>query len=381
MGISATVIPGFMLGSLFVIMGPALGYGEAGSGVLVASFFGASAFTSAPLGRWVDRRGPDVTLRVALIASAVLQTMIGLVGRSVASIAIMALFAGTANALCQVSGNVWIARNVREGRQGVAFALKQSSNPAASLVSGLAIPALAETFGWRAAFGAGVALAIIALIAMGSRADEQGPSTTTTDEPAHRRPSAVLVSLAVAAALSAAAAVTLGSFFVNSAVHSGVATGAAGVMLAVGSLIAIGSRLCAGAWADRRGGALLGLVAAMLSIGAVSYLVFIIGLPWAHIVGLPLAFGAGWAWPGVFNLSVVRAHPDEPGRATGITQSGTYVGASTGPLLFGIIAEHAGYSWAWMMASVLSLAAAASVLNARRVLVRSTGQPLPNIHL
>jgi len=368
-----------MLGSLFVIMGPELGYGEAGSGLLVAAFFGASAFTSAPLGRWVDRRGPDLTLRVALIASAALQTMIAVVGWSVISIAIMALFAGTANALCQVSGNVWIARNVSDGRQGLAFALKQSSNPAASLVSGLAIPGLAETFGWRAAFGAGVALALIALAALGSRADEQGPSRATSERGSNRRPSSVLVSLAVAAALSSAAAVTLGSFFVNSAVHAGVVKGTAGVMLAVGSLIAIMARLAAGSWADRRGGALLGLVAAMLAVGAVSYLVFTFGTPWAHVVGLPLAFGAGWAWPGVFNLSVVRAHPDEPGRATGITQSGTYVGASSGPLLFGLIAENAGYPWAWVLATGLSLAAAVAVLNARRVLVRSTGQRPPNI--
>src|SRR5262245_5275151 len=47
-GIAASVIPGFLLGSLFVSMGPELGYDEATSGLLVAAFFCASAFLSAP---------------------------------------------------------------------------------------------------------------------------------------------------------------------------------------------------------------------------------------------------------------------------------------------------------------------------------------------
>ena len=49
LGIAATISPGFMLGSLYVEMGPDLGYGEATSGALVAAFFGASAVLSAPV--------------------------------------------------------------------------------------------------------------------------------------------------------------------------------------------------------------------------------------------------------------------------------------------------------------------------------------------
>ena len=99
LGIAATISPGFMLGSLYVEMGPDLGFGEATSGALVAAFFGASAVLSAPLGRWVDRRGPAFTLRVALVGSAVLQAAIGVLGRSALLIGLLALVAGTANAL------------------------------------------------------------------------------------------------------------------------------------------------------------------------------------------------------------------------------------------------------------------------------------------
>ena len=55
----------------------------------------------------------------------------------------------------------------------------------------------------------------------------------------------------------------------------------------------------------------------------------------------PLAFATGWAWPGLFNLAVVRVNPSAPGAATGITQTGTYLGAVVGPVLFGVVAEHA----------------------------------------
>lgn len=370
-GIMATVIPGFLLGSLFVEIGPDLGYGVSVSGMVVASFFGASAFLSAPLGRWVDRRGPATTVRIALVASAAFQGLIAIGAQNAWSLALFASAAGAANALCQVSSNVWIARFVDPTRQGLAFAAKQSSMPAAALVSGLAIPAVALRLGWRWAFAIGIGFALVALILLGSLADEQGgDANEAVATPSRRR--GPLLWLALAAALSSGAAVTLGSFFVDSAVDVGLSKSGAGYLLAVGSLVSIGSRLTAGSLADRHRGDLLGVVAVMLSLGALSYLVLAWRAPMGHLLGLALAFGAGWAWPGVFNLSVVRAHPDGPGRATGITQSGTYVGAAAGPLVFGLLADNVSYPVAWFVASAIAVGAAASVLVARRSLRRDT---------
>jgi MFS family permease len=367
-GIVATVIPGFMLGSLFVEIGPDLNYGASVSGMVVASFFGASAFLSAPLGRWVDRRGPAATVRAALVSSAVLQGLLAVGARDAWSLAALASAAGAANALCQVSSNVWIARFVDPRRQGLAFAAKQSSMPAAALVAGLAIPVVALRVGWRWAFGIGVALAIVALGLLGSLADERSPARLRRNLEAPTGGRRSLVWLALAAALSSGAAVTLGSFFVDSAVDVGLTKSGAGYLLAVGSLVSIGSRLAAGSLADRREGDLLGVVAVMLSLGALSYLILTWRSPASHLLGLGLAFGAGWAWPGVFNLSVVRANPDGPGRATGITQSGTYVGAAGGPLVFGVLADRVSYPVAWCVAALIGAGAAVSVLLARRAL-------------
>ena len=379
LGIASTIIPGFMLGSLFVEIGPDLHYGRSVSGIVLASFFGASAFLSAPLGRWVDRRGPVFCLRLALVSSASLQAAIALGARVWGVLALIGAAAGGANALCQVSSNVWIARFVPPHRQGIAFAAKQSSMPAAALVSGLAIPALAVRFGWRWAFAAGITFAILSLGLLGSMDDERSSSSAGVSEERAEGSLRPLLWLAVAAGLSSAAAVTLGSFFVDSTVEVGLSKSTAGLMLALGSAISITSRLIAGTVADRRKGNLLGLVAAMLAAGAVSYLVFAWRVPASHWIGLSIAFGAGWAWLGVFNLAVVRANPNSPGRATGITQSGTYVGASMGPLIFGLLADHASYSAAWIVAAFIAIGASLAVLHARRSL-RSRGRRLASTH-
>ena len=99
--------------------------------------------------------------------------------------------------------------------------------------------------------------------------------------------------------------------------------------------------------------------------------------PWSYILATPLAFAAGWAWPGLFNLAIVRANPAAPGFATSVTQTGTYVGAGLGPLAFGLIVGHGGYSWAWLATSVAALLAATAVITGRsrlRALGLSTGR-------
>ena len=108
----------------------------------------------------------------------------------------------------------------------------------------------------------------------------------------------------------------------------------------------------------------------MLAVGAVALLGFGLRMPWAQWLALPGAYGIGWAWPGVFNLAVVRARPDEPGRATGVSQTGIYVGTTLGPLIFGPVSESLGYPLTWSTAAVLALISAAGMLAARRNLER-----------
>ncbi|HSP02283.1 MAG TPA: hypothetical protein VLR27_02210, partial [Acidimicrobiales bacterium] len=68
---------------------------------------------------------------------------------------------------------------------------------------------------------------------------------------------------------------------------------------------------------------------------------------------------------------VVRLNPTAPAAATGITQTGVYVGALTGPILFGGVFDSAGYGLGWLLAGVASALAAAGVVYGRSRVVAS----------
>jgi MFS family permease len=174
--------------------------------------------------------------------------------------------------------------------------------------------------------------------------------------------------LAVATALGAAAAGAVAGFTVTGGVDAGLDEAFAGWTLTVGSSIGITVRLLAGHRADQREGGHLRVVAAMLVGGSVALLLMAIGTPWSFLAGVAVAFGAGWGWPGLFNFSVVRHNPGAPAAATGITQTGTNIGAVLGPFLFGLVAEEIGFSTAWIIASTWYVAAALMMLLSRRAL-------------
>ncbi len=372
-GIVCAILPVFLLGSLSIEIRGELGYGEATGGLILAAFFAASALVSSRVGAVIDRVGPRQGLVVALGGIVILQLSIAVGGRHPAMLAVLAALSGICNATAQLSANVFIARDLPLRRQGVGFAVKQSAMPGAALVAGLMLPSIALTIGWRWVFvlGAALAAAAMALVRARLAVDEPRTRAAATDAAAEDPPPrGALGALAVAAAFSTAAAITLGGFFVESAIDAGISVSVAGVAFAAGSLVSIVVRLGVGVIADRRPGNQLGVVAAMIALGALTSVLFTWRSPTVQLIGVPLAFGAGWAWPGLFNLSVVRASPGFPGRATGITQTGTYVGGAVGPVLFGAIAESVGFSAAWWLAAALGLGASGAVLVGRAMLTR-----------
>jgi predicted MFS family arabinose efflux permease len=162
------------------------------------------------------------------------------------------------------------------------------------------------------------------------------------------------------------------TFLVSGAVESGLGEGVAGLLLTIGSALGIASRLANGVRADVRGRGHLRVVALMLLGGAAACAAFALSEPWSYILATPLAFAAGWAWPGLFNLAIVRANPQAPGFATSVTQTGTYVGAGVGPLAFGVLVGGAGYGWAWLATAGAAVLAAGAVVVGRARL-RSLG--------
>ncbi len=373
--IVAAILPVFLLGSLSIEIRADLGYQETTIGLILASFFAASALVSSRFGRWIDRVGPRTGLSAALTGTIAVQLAVAGLARTPLVLGLLSAVSGVCNATAQLSANVFIARDLPLRRQGIGFAVKQSAMPGAALVAGLTLPTIALNLGWRwvfvaASLLAGIALTLVRVRIPGETVSEGTSVNDTTGEAS--APRGALPALAVAAAFSTAAAITLGGFFVESSIDAGIDPGTAGLAFSAGSIISILVRLGVGAAADRHPGNLLGTVAAMIALGAITSILFTWRTPAVQLIGVPLAFGAGWAWPGLFNLSVVRASPGFPGRATGITQTGTYIGGAVGPILFGLVAERGSYSAAWWLAAALGASATVAVLVGRAALTRGS---------
>lgn len=345
-----TVLPVWLVGALGVQLMTSLAFSASGLGGGVAIFFAASALTSVPAGRLVERLTLRHSLSLAAALASVCMFGVGRLATSWHHLVAFLIIGGIANAVGQPAANRALSHRVPRGRQGLAFGIKQAAAPVATLLAGLAVPLIALTIGWRYAFGAAAGLAT-ALAVGGLKGDGEGRFASATNA---RHPLRVgrLTLLACAGGLGTAAANSFVTFIVVSAVDSGTAPQAAGLILAGGSVIGISARIAVGWLADSFRGAHLMTVAGMMAVGAIGLaLLSNMSEPAFLLVGTVLAFGAGFAWNGLFTFAVVRQNREAPAAATGVTQAGLYLGGGLGPLGFGLVAERTSFSAAWASAA------------------------------
>jgi predicted MFS family arabinose efflux permease len=174
-----------------------------------------------------------------------------------------------------------------------------------------------------------------------------------------------LLLAAIAAGLGTTAASGVGIFLTDSAVAMGMTPAAAGLLLALGSVAGIVARVGAGVLADRKGGPQFHLIAAMLAVGAVTMALGGTGNDVLLLLGTVGAFIGGWAWTGIFFLSLVRTNPDRPGAVAGIGTAGLGVGNAAGPLLFGVVAQSLSFGAAWLAAGIVAGLASLLMTSAR----------------
>lgn len=363
-GLVLAALPVFLVGGLAVQIRAELGFGEAALGAALAGAFLIGA-CAAPLGgRLADRVGA----RAAVCAGSTL-SVVGLVGiagaaRSWAQVAAMLALCGLAMAITDPGLAILVARAVPVTRQGLAFGVKEASVPIATLVAGLAVPAIALTLGWRWAFTVGL-LPLAGLALLLPRVDlarRTGPTPVGTAEAgavaAEEPPPAALMLVTVAAALGLGAASGVGVFLTESAVAMGLSPARAGLLLAAGSAAGIVTRIATGVLADRDGGEQLGVISWMLVVGAATMTVAASGTGPLLVVGTIGTFAAGWGWSGLLFFSLVRAFPASPGAAAGRGLAGLAAGNALGPLLFGVAAQTVSFAAAWAGAAAIAAVAA-----------------------
>src|SRR5829696_3748489 len=208
---SATVLPGFLIGSLALQIRADLGVSVGAVATGVTVFFAAGAVGAGPGGRLAERAGALRTIRLCVIATAVLLLAAAVLVQSLAVLLLLLAVAGIANAICQPAINLFMADQVPRDRQGIAFGIKQSAIPTAVLVSGLALPALALPLGWRATFAI-CAVAVLAIATIVGRATLG--FSAPPDRPPPPRPSRKLVVTAIGAAIASAGPNSLGAYLV-----------------------------------------------------------------------------------------------------------------------------------------------------------------------
>lgn len=373
----AAVLPVFLFGGLSALIARDLPVGPTTIGLATAAYFGAAAASSIPAGRLTERIGERRGLLLGLGLAAISLTGLGLATTAVWHVIGWLILGGVGNGMVQPAANLLLSRRVPIRTQGLAFGTKQAAIPIATLSAGAAVPLIGLTVGWRWAFVLGAVLAAPiawtllrpARTGSGRRRRGSAERSAGTRAATARTPGRVslrgrrLLSVSIGGACGAAAANSLGAFHVSTLIDGGVPVATAGALLSLGSVAAVLTRLAVGWSADRVAVDQLRVCLAMLTLGAVGYLALSsAGSTLTFAFASVVAFAAGWGWPGLLHLAVVRENPDAPAAASGATQTGLYVGGVVGPALFGLVAGSLGFPFAWRATGVVALLGALTLL-------------------
>ena len=358
----ASVLPLFLTGAMAVQIGRSMSVAPTTLALLATGFALANVAASAALGRRVGVWGVRVSLRISAMGTAAALAAAAL-SPTVLWLALASVLGGVANALAQPAGNALVAAQLSPHRYGLGFAIKQSGIPLATLFGGLAVPVVALTVGWRAAYGAAAVIALVGLAIVPpdrtvTAGRSEGPVPPTLLRP--------LWVLAIGASGAVLAATSIGALGAAGAVAIGIGEGTAGYLVAAGGLAGLAVRLGAGVAADRFHFDALRGVSVLCVAGACGWILMSLEVPVWFAVGLIVANAFGWGWPGLQHLAIARRFPTATAAASGIQQTGIAIGLLVGPALLATITTSAGWQWTWMTAAISAVVGAVAVTAASR---------------
>lgn len=362
--------PVYLVGALGLQIRAELGFGATELGLAVGAFFAATALLSPFLGAAADRIGTVPSLRIVTSLLAVSCISIFAFARSISTLVLCLLLGGVANGLAGPATGRLVAYHVRS-RRSLAFGLRQSAVPLATLLAGLSVPLLGLTFGWRFAFGLAGAMSLLVLLGVGS-------AVIAPDRPPARSEGEIadLRGLLLAGAaffFATAAGTSLMAFLVDLSVERGVGEARGGVILATVSAVAIVARIGVGWMADRPRVDSFRIMRVQLGMGLIGFLILAVPLGAVGILtGATLAIAAGWGWTGLMAHVVAQGSPRAPARAAGIVQAGGASGGVLGPPLAGYLIDTASHEVTWivMLGSLMLAFAAVTALRTSRLTSR-----------
>lgn len=351
-------MPVFLTGAVGVQVKSALTIDDSQLGIAVGIFFALATLVTAPGGRLADAIG----WRVAgwLTSGLTALSLVGVAAFASSYLALVAFLAvgGLAFALTNPTSNLILAAEMSKARLGMLFSIKQSAIPIATLLAGLSVPVVALTIGWRWAFAFAAVIPAVAIAAVPRQSSATSRATGASRQRSRRVLDRRLLVLTIGGGFGSVAVGGLNAFLVIGSVSAGLSVAAAGTLVSVASVAGLACRLASGMFADRSRSGGLRPVAGLLAAGSAGFALLAVQTPPAVVAGAILAYGAGWGWNGLFHFAIVHHYPAAPGTASGLAQTGLSAGVAAGPVVFGFLAEAAGYRWAWLSAASATTIAA-----------------------
>lgn len=370
MSVVLAALPVFLLGALAVFIRDELGFSEVQLGVTVSLYYLTSAIASAPSGRWAERLGARRGMALAALIDVAALLLMAATVRSWLGVTLVMQVAALVNGLSLSASNLGLLAGV-QGRRGLAFGLKQSSGPIATLLAGASVPLVALSVGWRWAFVAAACFGLPLVVA--GRRRPVAARTHVRGAREDLNVSALRV-LATSTGLAVVGGSSVGAFYVESAVSNGISPGTAGTMLAVGSASGIVGRVVWGWLGDRAWSHHFVVLTAILGVGAIGFVLLgqVSGLAVLAVVTI-LVFTCGWGWPGLFYHAITARSPRAPAVASGIVATGIYAGGIGGPVVFGALVERFSYDVAWLFVGVAMVASTWTMWLGGRMLSSAPG--------
>src|SRR5699024_4464238 len=124
------------------------------------------ALGSVPMSRLVEAIGATRAMCAGGLSTAALLLLIALFAHGVPALALPMALAGLVSGGIQPATNLFLIRRISSEHHGLAVGFNQAAVPCAVMVSGLAVPALALTLGWRWTLGIMAAVVLVASLCL-----------------------------------------------------------------------------------------------------------------------------------------------------------------------------------------------------------------------
>lgn len=332
------------------------------AGIYVAAPTTGLLLTLILWGAAADRYGERVVIASGLALAAVAVGAVGF-GSLQGTALLLLLGLGGAMAACvfAASGRMimgWFPRTER----GLAMGIRQTAQPLGVAVAGLALPALAISFGVFRSMLLPAVLCLLSAILVAAFAPDppRPPRSETAGTPSpYRKP--VLWRVHATSAMLIVPQFLIGAFATDYLVHEeGWGIKGAGAFVAAIQILGAVGRIASGWWSDRVGSRLRPM--RQLAVGVtIILLVFALGdatAPWLAVTMLVVGGVASVADNGLAFTAVAEiAGSAWSGRALGIQNTGQNIVASATPVALGALIGSSGYAVGFALAAAVPFAA------------------------